>query len=130
MISLVVYVVAVLLFVLVFIWTQLVGSFSHVTHTLREAILVLGNASLNDRAKERAARNAGLRLLQLAFLIALKGAITIIAAIMPFWIADVLALESWEVSIAFALRWDVLVITMVAGVLIWYLLHRRSSPTT
>lgn len=128
--SLVVYLIAVLLFVLAFAWTRLAASFSQVTHTSQEAIRVLGDAHLDDSVKERAARNAGLRLLQLAIVVTLKGAIAVMAAVLPFWIADVLALESWEVSIAFALRWDVLAITLVAGVLIWYLLRRHSSPPT
>lgn len=130
MISLTVYLIAVLLFVVVFAATRLTDSFGLVMRTSHEAMRVLGDATADDSVKERAARTAGLALLRQAVVITVKGVLAVAAAALPFWIADLLALESWEVTMAFALRWDVLVITLVAGVLIWYVLRRRSSPAT
>ena len=117
-----VYLAGIALFVLAFSFTRLSSSFGQVMAIVQQAIRVITDSQLDDHDKERAARHAALQLLKQATLITLKGAITVICALFPFWLADVLALQPWDEAMAFALRWDVLLITtvlMVAGWLFW-----------
>jgi hypothetical protein len=126
-ISLLVYVLAVVLFVLVLVATRLVGRFDRVMTTSREAIRLLRDGAQDDAFKERAARRAGLTLMRQGLLVGLMAALSLLAAGVPFWVADVLALAPLQATTAFALRWDVLIVTLLAGTLIWYLRHRRST---
>ena len=117
-----VYLAGIALFVLAFNFTRLSSSFGQVMAIVQQAIRVITDSQLDDHEKERAARHAALQLLKQAALITLKGAITVICALFPFWLADVLALQPLDETMAFALRWDVLLITtvlMVAGWLFW-----------
>jgi len=123
-----VYLTGIVLFVLAFSVTRLSSSFGLVMAIIQQAIRVILDSQLDDHEKERAARHAALQLIKQTALITLKGAITVICALFPFWLADVLALQPWDEAMAFALRWDVLLITtvlMVAGWLVW----RRWSAT-
>lgn len=127
---LVVYVAGILLFVLAFRFTQLASSFGQVMAIVRQAIRVVTDSQLDDHDKERVARHAALQLFKQAALITLKGVITVICALFPFWLADALALQPWNEAMTFALRWDVLLITtalMVAGWLFW---RRWSTPVS
>ena len=123
-----VYLAGIVLFILAFSVTRLSNSFGQVMAIIQQAIRVITDSQLDDHEKERAARHAALQLLKQAALITLKGAITVICALFPFWLADALALQPWNEAMTFALRWDVLLITtvlMVAGWLFW----RRWSTT-
>jgi len=117
-----VYIAGIVLFVLAFSFTHLSSSFGRVMAIVRHALQVITDGDLNDRDKEQAAQHAALQLLRQFVLITLKGAITVLCALLPFWLADVTALLPWDESMRFALRWDVLIITavlMVAGWLAW-----------
>jgi len=114
-----VYLTGILLFVLAFSFTRLSSSFGQVVAIAQQAIRAITDSQLDDHDKERAARHAGLQLLRQSTVITLKGAITVLCALFPFWLADVLALQPWEEAMTFALRWDVLLITTVLIMVGW-----------
>ena len=122
-----VYLAGIVLFVMAFSFTRLSSSFGQVMAIVQQAIRVIMDSQLDDHEKERAARHAALQLLKQAVLIILKGAITVICALLPFWLADVLALQPWDETMAFALRWDVLLITTVLMLAGWLFCRRWSS---
>jgi len=107
--------------------TRLSGSFDHVIRTSKQAFSVVRDPHLDDDAKEQAAREAAWNLLKQSAGIALKGALTVASALLPFWAASALGLRSWNEMIEFALRWDVLGITTLAMFGIWYLWRRWAA---
>lgn len=122
-----VYVAGIVLFVLAFSFTHLSSSFGQVMAIVQQAILVMKDCQLDDHEKERAARRAALQLLRQAALITVKGAITVLCALFPFWLADALGLQPWDQAMAFALRLDVLLITTVLMLAGWLFWRRRSA---
>lgn len=122
-----VYIAGIVLFVLAFSVTRLANSFGQVMAIARRALRTISDSRLEDHDKERAARQAALQLLAQAALITLKGAITVVSALFPFWLADVLALQPWDEAMSFALRWDVLLITSVLMLAGWLLWRRRAT---
>lgn len=125
--ALAVYISGLVLFVLAFSLTRLAHSFGEVTAVVHRAIQEMTDSQLDDHEKERAARCAALLLFRQAALITVKGAITVLCALFPFWLADVLALQPWDKAMAFALRLDVLLITTVLMLAGWLFWRRRSA---
>ena len=123
-----VYLVGVALFVAAFVITGLPKSFGQVTEQARHATNTLTNPDLDDYAKEQAARSASWRMLKIGIVIALKGALTVSIALLPFWLAHTLEIKNWEETSAFALRWDVLIGTTVAALGIWFIWRRWIAP--
>ena len=120
--TLAIYVLGVVLFAAAFGATGLASSFGRVVETSRGAAKVALDKARTDDEKEIAARRAGLDLLRQSAMIFIKGGATVLAAAMPFWIADVAAIRPLEETMAFALRWDVLGITtlvMIGLVYVW-----------
>lgn len=122
-----VYLCGVALFVVGFSLTRLSESFGHVTRIAGEASRAIRDPALDDDAKERIARQSSGQLLKQGVLIVLKAAAVLLATAAPFWIADVLAITPLEESIAFASRWDVLVVTTVVMLLAWFAWRRLGA---
>ena len=125
-----VYLAGIVLFVLAFRFTRLSSSFSQVMAIAQQSIRVITNSQLDDHDKELAARHAALQLFKQTVLITLKAMITVICALFPFWLADVLALQPWDEVMRFAVRWDVLLITTVLMVAGWQFCKRWSTART
>jgi hypothetical protein len=98
-----------------------------VLDTLRTALNVLADRAADDATKERATQRAAIGLLRQTVVIALKGAATVAVALLPAWGADALDLVSWEDTMAFSLRGDVLSVTTVALIGIWFVSSRWFS---
>jgi hypothetical protein len=109
------------LFAVVFSATGLHKSFVHIADTSRVVVKVLADPDIEDDAKEEAARQGSVELLKISLFVALKGAATLVAAMLPFAVSDALGLRPWNETVAFALRPDVLVITTIVMVGGWYL---------
>lgn len=114
-----VYLTGVLLFVIVFSATRLSASFSQVSQVANAAIAAFRNPQLDDDAKERIARQASFTLFRKALDIVLKAILTLTSAAAPFWAANALNLATLNDTIAFASRWDVLVVTTVVMIGAW-----------
>lgn len=122
-----IYLLGVALFVAAFVLTGLPKSFASVMEQASETTSTLRNPALDDHTKERAARSASWIMLKIGVAITVKGAVTVAIAILPFWLAHALDIRTWEETTEFALRWDVLVVTTLAAVGIWYILRRRTA---
>lgn len=118
--SVVIYLLAVALFVIGFSLTKLAESFGGVTRVAGDAVRAMRDPALDDDAKEKVARQSSVRLLGHGVAIVLKAVAILLAAAAPFWIADVLSITPMDESVAFAARWDVLVITTVVMLVAWY----------
>lgn len=125
--SVVIYLSGVALFVIVFSLTRLSESFGTVTQIAGQALGAIRNPALDDDAKERVARDLAWSLLKQGALIVAKAVVTVATAVAPFWFADALSITPWEESIAFASRWDVLVITTAVMLCTWLIWRYRRS---
>ena len=95
----------------------------------RRTMTVMGDATLDDSVKERAARQASLALLKGFLGIALRLAGVLLAAYVPVFLADRAGLLPEAEALAFMLRLDVLAATTVLVALALWLASRfrRSS---
>ena len=119
-----VYVLGIALFAAVFAATRLSENFGQVTAAAKSALSVLRDPGLDDDVKEETARRASWNLLGQGFAVLGKGALSIAGALLPFWAADALGWESWSETLGFASRRDVLSITTLLIVAIWFLWRR------
>ena len=90
--------------------------------TTQGAITVMRDASLNDEAREKAVRRASLQLMGAFASILVRGALTLMASILPLWLASLAGLAETEEVMHFLSRWDVIVIASVVstvGFVIW-----------
>jgi hypothetical protein len=80
----------------------------------RDAFVVLRDDKVDDARRETAARRAAIRLGGAFISIAVRGAISFIASIMPIYLADRFELAAADDAVAFLMRWDVvLTVTIV-----------------
>jgi hypothetical protein len=108
--------------------TGLPESFGQVLNQARQIANTLTNPNLDDYFKEQAARSASWTMLKIGVVIAVKGALTIGAALLPFWLAHALEISAWTETTEFALRLDVLVGTTLAAIGIWFIWRRWMAP--
>ena len=108
-----IYIFAVISFTLMFFYVQMNVNFNRVFGTSRNALSVLKSGQLTDEDKEKEIQQAAFDLFKQAAFILVKGAFVIIVTSVPFLLADFLELASWSESVAFSLRLDVLMYTLV-----------------
>lgn len=110
---LIVYILAVCLFTLAFIFLKLNKNFSLIVSVSRHAVSILNNKQLADITKETETQKAALQLFKQAALILLKSVIIISFTAIPFALADTLGIVSWGEATEFSLRADVLIYTLI-----------------
>lgn len=119
-----VYLLGIALFAAVFAATRLTENFGQVTVAAKSALRVMRDPGLDDDIKEATARRASWNLLGQGIVVLGKGTLSIAGALLPFWAADALGLRSWNETLEFASRWDVLAITTLLAFAIWFLWRR------
>jgi hypothetical protein len=119
-----VYVLGIVLFAAVFAATRLPDSFGQVTAMAKSALGVIRDPGLDDDIKEETARRASWNLLGQGLVVFGKGTLSIAGALLPFWAADALGWVSWNETLGFASRLDVLGVTTLLAFAIWLLWRR------
>ena len=114
------YCLAVVLFCVAFYFTKLLPTCSRIIVMAQQAVTTITDNSLDDDAKEKAAKAAAVRIFRNSFLLLFKIVITLGVAVSPIWLADVTGLASFPETSEFALRLDVLLITtiIVSGIVL------------
>ena len=79
----------------------------------RQAVTTITDNSLDDDAKEKAAKAAAVSIFRASFLLLFKIVITLGVTVLPIWLANVTGLASFPETSEFALRLDVLLITTI-----------------
>jgi hypothetical protein len=87
--------------------------------TARAASTVMRSSVLPDDDKEIAVRKAGLSLLGSALSISLRSLVALLAAMVPILLADLAGLADSDTILAFLARWDVILVSSVAVIVIW-----------
>lgn len=94
----------------------------------RQTMAVMGDATLDDSVKERAARQASLALLKGFFGLVLRFAGALLAAYLPIFLADRAGLLPEAEALAFMLRLDVIAVTTILVALGLWLAGRFQRP--
>jgi hypothetical protein len=93
--------------------------------TARSATGVMRDPALDDLAKEKAVRKAGLSLLSSYASITLRSAAALLASFLPILLADATGLVDKEATMAFLLRWDVILGASAVMIAVWLIARRR-----
>jgi hypothetical protein len=121
------YIVAVIVFAWAFVAIRLPTRFSSVMSIVNNVIAVLRDKTANDREKEKATQSASLALFRQAAIIVIHSIIVILFASLPLWLADFVGVASMNDSLSFAVRWDVLLVTLIVMTAGWYLWPRQRN---
>lgn len=92
--------------------------------TVMTGLSAMMDSALDDDAKEKAVRKAGLSLILTAFSTFVRFVLAFAAAGLPIFLADLVGLAQSEQVIALMLRVDYIVIVSVVAILAGYLLRR------
>jgi len=95
--------------------------------TVQGAANVLTDSSLDDAAREKAVQRASLRLFGDFVSIAVRGGLSVAAAILPLWLAAWLDLAPIDDVVRFLSRWDVMIVATVV-IVAGYVAARRFLP--
>ena len=117
----IIYCLAVILFCVAFYFTKLLNTCSQIVIMAKQALSTVTDKSLGDEAKEKAAKVAAVNILKNSFFLLFKILITIGAAILPLWLADIAGMANFSDTSEFALRLDVLLITTIVASAIAFL---------
>ncbi|HEY0946610.1 MAG TPA: sulfotransferase [Opitutaceae bacterium] len=103
----------------------LVSGTRQVVIRARQSLLVLGDATLPDEAKEKALQAHALHLFRLFGLLVVGGAAALALPLAGLWGADRYGLFSWDEVLATTLSWPFLLISAVAMAAVFGLRPRR-----
>jgi hypothetical protein len=109
-------VASVVCFAAVLILTAFQRVLAMIPGTAVAGVTTMLDADLDDDAKERAVRQAGIRLLALAWQITWRIALAIGAAAIPILAADTLGLVASEAGIAIMVRLDFIVVVSIVAI--------------
>lgn len=115
-------------FVLVFLASDLVGKSKRVFEISNQAMAVMRDPALDDEAREKAVQKASIQLFGSFFGLAFRFAAAIAGAVLPLWLADLSGWISLAESMAFLSRIDVLIITTVMMLALWWVGRMLSRP--
>lgn len=94
----------------------------------RGALDTIRDTAIDDFARQKAVQRASLQMFGILVSILGRGAAAVGASLLPIWLADVTDLAASDQVIAFLLRWDVIVSTLVVFVLLYYARTRLWPP--
>jgi hypothetical protein len=97
---------------------RVVGVASGAIAKSREAMAVMRDPALDDRAREDAVQRASLKLMAACASILVRSALAVLVSLAPIWAFSALGLATFDQVTAFLARWDVIVIVtavMLAG---------------
>ena len=121
-------VASILAFLVAFWAVKVVAAATKAITTATGAMKILANKDLDDAAKEKATQKAAISLLRSVVSIATRCAVSIVAAGIPIYAAQVLGIAPVSDTIDFLSRWDVILISsLVISVL--YLVGRQLWAT-
>jgi len=116
---------AILAFAGAFHVSGLVARARIVMATANEAMAVMADKSLDDDAKEARAQAASIKLFGHAGIIFVLGALVLAAPAAAMWLGGVVGLADFDSSLAFLMRWDVIVVASFVFIALIWLAGRR-----
>ena len=111
------------------IWNvRIFGLLQSLTAEVVDGLSAMFDRMLDDDAKERAVRRAGLRLVLGAWQIFSRVLIALLAAGVPIWIADFAGLVPATATLSLMIRWDYIVFVSIAAIALSWGLKRWHQP--
>ena len=83
---------------------------SEVLKTVQGALAKMRDESLDDRAREAAARNASLRLMRAFVSILVRGGFAVLLSLAPIWLAEITGMAKAAEIVSLLSRWDVILL--------------------
>ncbi|MCR9077715.1 MAG: hypothetical protein NXH78_01325 [Hyphomonadaceae bacterium] len=108
-------------FVLVVLWTNLVGESKRVIAISNDVMSVFRDPAMDDEAREKAAQKASLQLFKSFFGLLIRFAAAIAGAIVPIGLASLTGWIPLHESIGFLSRIDVIVVTTGMMIALWWM---------
>ncbi len=121
--------VSVAAFLGAFVALRLVPVALAATHTAQSAMAAMRDPALDDLAREKAMQQASVSLFKAFGSILIRFVLTLIAAAIPVYGADLLGLVSADAVIGWLSRWDVIIGLSVIMIAAW-VLKARLWPST
>ena len=109
-----VYCIAVVVFCAIFRFLKVTATASEIVGIANQAIAVVRNPDLDDLGKERQIQGLSLKMLKGFLAITIKGLLLVAGAALPALVAARFGVIDLQQIIAFSIRWDVVLITIVA----------------
>jgi len=116
------------LFVAALAWLDLIAASASAVVTAREAAAIMGDRTLDDRAREHAVQQASLRLFSGFASILGRGVLALAVSALPLWLAHVTGLADVHAVLAFLARPDI--IAIVSAIMIGGYLFRKRLWTS
>ena len=120
-------VASILAFVIAFWLAKVVPAARKAIQTASGAASAMSSKDMDDEAKEKATQKAAISLLGSVGSIALRSAISLVAAAVPIYAADAAGLAPVDAVVDFMSRWDVIIIVSVV-MIIGYIAASRLWP--
>lgn len=121
--------VAIAGFAVVLVRTDILGVARRLMDQAMAGISAMLDSALDDAAKERAVRGAGLALIRCGAGVAWRFALALAAAYLPLWLADAAGLVPLEAVLGLMLRLDYIIgVTVLAVLAGWALKRLRGTP--
>ncbi|MGE3469437.1 MAG: hypothetical protein AB7O28_03755 [Vicinamibacterales bacterium] len=95
--------------------TGVVGAAASATDTARSALAAVRDPSLDDDARERAARDASGALFKATGSILVRGLVSAVLLFLPVWLADLTGLARSADVVAFLTSWQGIALALVTG---------------
>ena len=121
-------VISIIVFLVAFAATGIVAKCSGAIAVARGALATMTDPSVADLEREDKIQRASITLFGLFFSILIRSLVTLGSAAIPIWVADKLELATAAETLAFLMRWDVIVLsTLIIIVLLatWQRLKNR-----
>ncbi len=125
--ALLVAIASVACFAMVIVRTRIVAVAQEISGTSAAGVSAMLDAELDDDAKERAVRNAGLGLLKLSWQVGWRIVVALASVALPIFVAGFAGWVPQEESFAVLLRVDFIVAVSLAAIGLGYALRRRGD---
>jgi hypothetical protein len=125
--TLAVYCTAVVFFSVAFHYLKVASTAADIIRIAQQSITTISDNSLDDTVKEEMTQRAAWAMLKCFLIITFKGAMVIVATLIPVLLGDIAGISSLKESTAFALRVDVLLPTGIACALFVFLIRKPKA---
>jgi hypothetical protein len=122
-----IYTLAVVLFSLSFFLLKILHTCRQIIAITLSAIEVMANHLLDDQQKQNKIQQSALGMLIQFLVLLVKGILVLGSVLLPFYAADYFSLVSIETSSKFAMRVDVILMTTIAALAVYFLWKKFAS---
>jgi len=125
----IIYAIAVIVFGACFFLLKIIKTCNTIFSTTLQAIETLANHLLDDQIKQQSLQKYSLAVLKNFLLLLIKTSILFLATLFPLYFGDHYSVVSFQESVLFALRADVILITVFASAMLYFFYRKLISKS-